>query len=79
MKDAKLGDYLLWNGKPAKIIAETEKRQVVIELLENCKCPHCLGDLGKKQINVIVSSPMFQNEAEPMQTINNDETLILHN
>jgi len=72
MKNVNLGDYLLWHGKPAKVIAETNKKQVVIELLENRRCPHCGGDLGKEQINVIVSSPLFQNEAEKIKTISDN-------
>ena len=75
MKNASLGDYLLWQGKPAKIIGETSSRQVVIELLENCKCPHCQGYLGKEQIHMIVSSPLFQANAERLQSIQDDPTL----
>ena len=78
MKDARLGDFLLWKGEPAKVVAETESRQVVIEILEPCKCPHCEGDLGKYQFTVIVSSPLFQDSAEPLQTIVSDPTLILN-
>ena len=37
MKNASLGDYLLWEGKPAKIIGETSSRQVIIERLEKKK------------------------------------------
>ena len=77
MKNAGLGDYLLWEGKPAQVIATTDRRQVVIELLENQKCPHCQGDLGKEQISVIVSSPMFQQGAEQIKTIIDDETIIV--
>ena len=73
MKTAKLGDYLLWEGKPAKIVYEANDRTVGVELFENCSCPHCGGDLGKKQISVIPTSPMFQNAAEPMQTINQNK------
>ena len=69
MKKAELGDYLLWQGKPAQIIGETDLPQVIIQLLENCKCPHCNGDLGKEQFHVIVSSPLFQQMAEPLKTI----------
>lgn len=72
MKNAQLGDYLLWNGAPAKVIAETSERQVVIELLENCKCPHCKGDLGKERIYSIVGSKNFQICAQKMQTIQDD-------
>jgi hypothetical protein len=77
MKDARLGQYLLWEGKPAKIVAEVNSRMVVVELLENCKCPHCKGDLGKDQTYVVVSSPMFQNGAERMESITDDPTLII--
>ncbi|MCK5605312.1 hypothetical protein KAR91_25695 [Candidatus Pacearchaeota archaeon] len=79
MKSATLGNYLLWEGKPAKIIGETDKRQVIIELLEDKKCPHCKGDLGKDQIHMIVSSPLFQKNAERLNTILDDETLIITN
>lgn len=69
MKNAELGDYLLWKGKPAKVIGETDRRQVIIELLEDARCPHCGESLGKDQIHVIVGSPLFQNGAKPMKTI----------
>jgi hypothetical protein len=69
MKNPKLGDYLLWQGEPAKIIGTTDSKQVIIELLENEKCPYCKGDLGRKQIHMIVSSPLFQESAEPLPTI----------
>ena len=77
MKNAYLGDYLLWDGKPAKIIGETSNRQVVIEIIENCKCPHCKGDLGKEQIHMIVASPLFQKTAQQMPTIQDNKTLVV--
>lgn len=75
MKSAQLGDYLLWNGKPAKVIGTSDSPMVIIEFLENCKCPHCQGDLGKEQIHMIVSSPLFQANAERMPSIQDDPTL----
>ena len=69
MKNPKLGDYLLWKGKPARIEFESNDRQVGIIMLENKKCPHCGGDLGKDVIEVIVSSPLFQENAESLPTI----------
>ncbi len=69
MKNPNLGDYLLWKGSPAKVVGETDRRLVIIEMLENSKCPHCNADLGKKQIQVIVSSPLFQENAEKIPTI----------
>lgn len=77
MKNATLGDYLLWEGKPAKIIGEVSNRQVIIELLENCKCPHCKGDLGKEQIHVVVSSPLFQQNAEKLPSIQDDNLMVI--
>lgn len=77
MKDASLGDYLLWEGKPAKIICETDRRQVTIEILEDKKCPHCGEILGKEQINMIVGSPLFQENAERLRTILDDDAVIL--
>ena len=50
MKTGKLGQFLLWRKKPAKIIGESNGHQVIIEILENKCCPHCNGDLGKEQI-----------------------------
>lgn len=49
------------------------RRKTAVKLLlncfENCKCPHCQGDLGKEQIHMIVSSPLFQQSAEKLQSI----------
>ena len=69
MKNPKLGDWLLWKGEPAKIVYEANQRTVGIELVNDCKCPHCKKILGKKQINVIPTSPLFQENAEPLQTL----------
>lgn len=73
MKNPKLGDYLLWKGQPAKVVYETDRRTVGIEILENCKCPHCQGDLGKNQFNIIPTSPLFQENAEPLQVMLDDK------
>lgn len=77
MKDANLGEYLLWEGQPAIIIAESNGRQVIIQLLEDNKCPHCNGLLGKDQTHVIVSSPQFQNGAKQIKTITDDDSLTI--
>ena len=68
MKTAEIGDYLLWEGKPAKIIG-TAAPTVIIEMLEDMTCPRCNESLGKEQFHVIPTSPQFQNGAEPMKTI----------
>lgn len=69
MKNPKLGDYILWEGQLAKVVYETSLRTVGIELINDCRCPHCNGNLGNKQINVIPSSPLFQDNAQPLQTM----------
>lgn len=78
MKAPQLGDYLLWKGQLAKIVYETDRRTVGIELVENCKCPHCNGDLGKKQINIIPSSPLFQENAETLPVMLDDDTVKIY-
>jgi hypothetical protein len=77
MKNPHLGDFFLWEGKPAKVIGESEGHQVMIELLEDQKCPHCNGLLGKHAFQVIVSSPLFQQSAEQIPTIEDDDSLIV--
>ena len=78
MKNPSLGDYFLWEGKFARIIAETDKRVVTIELFENCRCPYCNADLGKELLYVVPSSPRFQNSAEIIQAMKDDgETISL--
>jgi hypothetical protein len=72
MKRAELGQFLLWRKKPAKIIGKSNREQAIIEMLQNKCCPHCKGDLGKEQIHVIVSSPMYQEGAEPLETIKSE-------
>lgn len=75
MKNAIVGDYLLWDGKPAEIIGEIDRRAVVIKTLEDKKCPHCNESLGKEQFTVVVSAPLFQENAESMPTIDDDPTI----
>ena len=69
MKTAKLGDFLLWNGEPAEVIGEINDHAVVIELIRDNICPHCGGRLPKKSFAVVDSSPQFQENAGPVQTI----------
>lgn len=69
MKRPELGDYLLWQGKPAQIIGTADERTVIIEMLEDQKCPHCKGNLGKKHIHVIPTSNQFKEYAKSIPTI----------
>lgn len=61
MKNPNLGDYLLWKGKLAKVISETWQRTVCLELLEN-----------KDQFDVIPTSPLFQENAQPVSSMDGD-------
>lgn len=72
MKNPKLGDYLLWKGELAKVVYESTGRTVGIELIKDHKCPHCNESLGKKQIEMIPESPLFQDNAEALQTMDKD-------
>lgn len=66
---AELGDYLMWEGRPAWICCIAEQRTVVIEMLEDRRCPHCGESLGKEQIHVIPTSPLFKECAKPIKSI----------
>lgn len=69
MKIPKLQDFLKFNGKLAQVIGLVDDPCVVIEFVESEKCPHCSGDLGKKQIEYVIDSPLFQDNSEPIKTI----------
>ena len=69
MKTPKLGDYILWRGELAKIVCEVRSNSVDVEMIHPDKCPHCGGELLPKFFNVIPTSPLFQECAEPVQTM----------
>lgn len=68
MKNPKLSDYFFWKGKMAKVIGIAESKTIIFEMLESNKCPKCGEDLGVNQISMIPTSPLFQENAEPIQT-----------
>lgn len=69
MKRPKLGDYLTWNGRLAKIVGGYDQPSVRIEFVDDATCPHCGESLGKEQFMMIPTSPLFQESAEPIQTM----------
>jgi hypothetical protein len=70
MKDCNLGDYLFYEGRLVRCVALNQGlKEAVLETIEDHLCPHCGGCLGKEQIHVIVGSPNFQTNAEPLPTI----------
>lgn len=68
-KIPKLQDFFKFNGKLAKAIGLWDSPSVSIEYIESEKCPHCSGDLGKKQESYIIDSPLFQENVKPVKTI----------
>ena len=72
MKTPHLQDFLLWKGKLAQVIGLCDRPTVIMHTIEQAKCPHCGGDLGVEQIEVVIGSPLFQENAEPIKTISND-------
>lgn len=76
MKNATLGDVIIWKGKLSKIIGEFKERAVVIQSVEKCKCPHCDKELEKKQSTIIVSSILFQQNAEAITTLTDNSIRI---
>jgi hypothetical protein len=71
MKQPRLGDYLEWQGKLYKVIGLTYDPCVLLEPVLDTKCPHCDGLLmGIDQVTLVINSPLFQEEAKPIQTIN---------
>lgn len=66
MKGAELGAHLLWKGEPAKIVGLINDPAAVIQL-ERPICEFC----GHSHITVVISSPLYQEGAEPIKTISN--------
>lgn len=71
MKTADIGQVLKWKGKLVQVKFLNEgHRAIGMEFLEDEHCPNCGHNLGKKQFEIIESSLLFQENAEPVETIN---------
>lgn len=69
MKKAEPGDYLLWEGELVKVIGSSDSDRVVyMEYIDKPKCQNC-GEPYDEQFSAIESSPLFQRNAEPINTI----------
>jgi hypothetical protein len=69
-KTAELGQVIRWQGKLATVISLcTGEKMVGIEMIESPKC-ECCGHPYQYQFDVAESSPLFQESAEPVKTIN---------
>ena len=69
MKTATGGEYLLWKGELYQVIACEDLPSIILESIHHNFCPKCGENLGKKQFSIIPTSPYFQENAEPVNTI----------
>ena len=69
MKNPNLGDYLLWKGKLVQVVCETSVRQVGMRPVKPICCPGCGLEAEEQIIWMIPTSPLFQQSAEPVQTM----------
>lgn len=70
MIKAELNDYLEWEGRIYQVKwINPGSRSIGAESIDQSKCPHCGGDIGKDTFDMIESSPLFQENAKPIQTI----------
>lgn len=71
MKKPKLNDLLHWGDKSNlfKVIGIIDRPSVIIQNTTESICPHCQGKLDKESFAVIPESPLFQEMASPVQTL----------
>ena len=67
MKTAELGDYFEWDGQIVKCEWINEGSKSIGFVIKE-ECPHCGGDI-RTAMNVIESSPQFQDRAKPIKSI----------
>lgn len=66
MKKAELGDYFEWDGTLVKVIGIAHGKMVIFEEVNGQKCECC----GLKNVgHVMEDSPIFQENAQPLKTI----------
>jgi hypothetical protein len=68
MKNTKLGDVLNYDGQLFKVVAESDKRMVCLESINSTPCAYC-GKYGKDRFWIIPESPVFQEKASPVNTL----------
>lgn len=74
MKKAKLQDYFLWKGELAQVIAEIPTPSIEIQMVEGIICPYCEKMLDERLREcLVIDSPYFQENAEKINTISEDE------
>ncbi len=76
MKKVKTNDIFYWKGNLARVIGYTSGRTFIsIEMLDPDRCPHCHGYLEKRQFDVVEGSPLFEENAKPVETIVEEPTV----
>lgn len=64
---AQLDDYFLWKGVLVKVVYINEgKRSIGFEAVVSTVCPTCHQSI---QYDIIEDSPLFQENAKPINTI----------
>lgn len=69
MKNPLLGDYLLLNGQLVQVVCETTSRMVGMKPVKPVCCSGCGVEVEEQIIWMIPTSPLFQQSAEPVQTM----------
>lgn len=74
MKDVNVGDVFLWKGVLVQAQwMNTGHKSVGFITNESVKCPHCNQEHDVAMANdIIVHSPLFQENAEPVTTLSNE-------
>ena len=64
---------LKWQGKLVRVISINEGHRAInmeyIDKNDNPKCPHCDMPIKNYQFEIIESSPLFQENAEAIETL----------
>jgi hypothetical protein len=70
MKTAKINDILMFEGKLVKVIGIAEGKMIIMEPVIK---PISFLTVEDKSIYVLEHSPNFQNVAEPVQTLTDNQ------
>jgi hypothetical protein len=72
MKRPDLGDYLLYEDVVFKVIGIAIEPEVHLESVEDECCIHCKRSLGKRRMSINPSCMLYQMNAKPVPTIQED-------
>jgi len=65
-KITELGALLRWRGELMEVVSWTDGRVIYMTPVGAERCKHC-GEL--KEVAVVEASPLFQENAEPVETL----------